>query len=242
MTRTLILGTLASVALAACSARPSLAPASEARRDDVRSHMRDHFSIAGQARDAVVRGDAALAQGALIWMSQHHYPPELAKDWEPYVTRMQRAARDARDTADLSAMAHAVARMGAECGNCHQALGRGPRMQTTQPVPDPTSQSGGDDPRALLRDRMRQHQWAADRLWEGLIGPWEAAFSEGCAQLREFRVSRELSAEQRASLAKIRALGECGTGSGAEPAERYAEIILECGTCHATFAVDPGAR
>ena len=55
---------------------------------------------------------------------------------------------------------------------------------------------------------MHQHAWAARRLWEGLIAPSAAAFSEGMAALRDLDVNRNLEDNLRTHLAHIRALGQ----------------------------------
>jgi hypothetical protein len=89
---------------------------------------------------------------------------------------------------------------------------------------------------------MHQHAWAARRLWEGLIAPSEAAFSEGMAALRDLDVNRKLADDLRIHLARIRALGAPTTGPRDHDwrVDLYAQVITECGNCHQVFAIEPG--
>jgi mono/diheme cytochrome c family protein len=88
---------------------------------------------------------------------------------------------------------------------------------------------------------MHQHAWAAQRLWEGLIGPSEAAWSDGRNELNELTVDRELSPALRPQLAKIHNLAQPlpGNPDDVQRGDRYAAIIATCGECHGVLGVGP---
>jgi hypothetical protein len=200
-----------------------------------------HFAAASDARDAVIRGDASGALGSLSWLATHHEDAKAAPpSWKPYLERMQQAALSARDAESLGEAARGVASLAATCGACHSALAAGPRPQ---PRATAQAEAGGKPTYAFdLNPTMHQHAWAAQRLWEGLIAPSEAAFSEGMAALRDLDVNRKLADNLRIHLARIRALG-APTAEPRDPDWRvglYAQVITECGGCHQVFAVDPG--
>jgi cytochrome c553 len=224
--------------LAACACGPSTPPVAA---PDIATHMGYHFAAANDARDSVIRGDASRALSSLSWLATHHEDAKAAPpSWKPYLEQLQQAALAARDADSLGDAARGVAALAAACGACHSAHSAGPRL-----APHNTAQAdaGGKPAYAFdLDPTMHQHAWAAQRLWEGLIAPSEAAFSEGMAALRDLDVNREPADNLRTHLARIRALG-APTTEPRDPDWRavlYAHAITECGGCHQAFAVDPG--
>jgi cytochrome c553 len=227
----LALGLLIVLMAIAC-ANPLRVPASE----PLSAHMHDHFTMALRARDGVIAGNLAQSQNPLIWLNQHTYDGELPAAWKPYVQQMQIAARDAIYAESLHDTAQAVAQLASRCGACHRALGRGPKVAGQVPLT-----ATPVDPRRRpdsLRPRMHQHEWAAQRLWEGLIGPSDAAWSDGSNALRELQVERTLSPSVRTELAAIRVLGQ-PLGGAEDRSQRYGEVIAACGGCHGPFGVGP---
>lgn len=218
----------------ACAGTPLNVPAGES----LSVHMHDHFTMALRARDGVIRGDLYQSQAPLIWLNQHTYQGELPPAWKPYVQRMQVAARDAIYADSVKDTAQAVAHLGSTCGACHRAFGRGPRVQASPPPPTVKVDARVS---GALRPRMHQHAWAADRLWEGLIAPSEAAWSDGRNELHELTVERELSPALRDDLAKIHNLAQplSGEPDDVQRSDRYAAIIATCGECHAALGVGP---
>jgi mono/diheme cytochrome c family protein len=219
---------------------PQGEPGSGAEDGSVTEQMKDHYSVATQVRDALLRGDLAATQGPLTWLGQHGFWRRAPASFRPHLDRMQAAARRAKDRVDLTATAGEVARVALACGQCHAALGRGPTFQpsglTDLEEPAAPAQVG-----VALQRRMHAHFWAADRMWEGLIGPWDTAWREGALALAELQLPKGVPEAARSELARLHALaGEATAAEDGESRARvYGRVIAQCGGCHATSATVP---
>jgi mono/diheme cytochrome c family protein len=204
--------------------------------------MQDHFGQASQARDAIVRGQLALAEAPLIWLGQHAFAKNLPAEWHPHIDRMQRAALEANRLSTLTAAADGVSAMASECGGCHSALGRGPTLTPS----DWTELDEAAKPlaaQAALQQRMDKQLWGIERMWEGLIVPSDLAWQQGAQSLSELKAHPNVAAKLRARLGRVRALGTQARAASdaAARGQAYARILAECGSCHAELGVDPGA-
>jgi cytochrome c553 len=203
--------------------------------------MRDHFSAATQARDAIVRGRLEHAEAPLTWLGQHAAAKDMPATWRPHVERMQSAARQAKDEGTLAAAAQAIAVTAAQCGACHELVHRGPEFRSAASA-DTHQPSAAATPRAELRERMHDHAAAIERLWHGLVGPSDAAWREGGERLGRAHGHPPVPPAQRARLERVRALGEQARAvtSDGDRTATYGRILAECGSCHARAGLDPG--
>ncbi len=104
---------------------------------------------------------------------------------------MQNAAQLALAAVDLKAAAVAVADMAQACGGCHLALS-GPNFSGSSPAGEESS---------VVAD-MERHRWAADRMWEGLVGPSETAWLAGAATLEDAPRHPEAMVDDKTPLAE----------------------------------------
>jgi hypothetical protein len=122
--------------------------------------------------------------------------------------------------------------MGKSCGDCHRALNRGPQFaRANQPVSSDQPMTG-----AMLR-----HRWAADQMWDGLIGPSDSAWRRGTSALQEEATYTELirpnvprGDAMRAMAISIRQLGARGQNES-DPEQRailYGRLLTTCTACH----------
>jgi hypothetical protein len=209
---------------------PSLVP--ENVTPTVAEHMKDHFSQALRARDALVRGDLAAMKKPAAWLADHRLSETLPEAWRPHVGDMQNAAKLAEQADDLAVAADAVGAMGAACGRCHQALGA-------------TVQFAGQSPEgkeSSVADRMMRHRWAEARMWEGLVGPSDVSWNAGVAALQDAPLHPEMLANNRSppkevvDLAnRVHSVGLRGKlTKDPEPRARlYGEYLATCEACHA---------
>ena len=85
---------------------------------------------------------------------------------------------------------------------------------------------------------MRNHQWATERLWEGVTGPFQAAWYRGAAALAATRVFSNKGKGVKPSLlkreAKLRQVGEIAkvTKGLHERALIYGHLLTICANCH----------
>ncbi len=150
------------------AAAPATAPIPETERE----HMQGHFEAVRDAERAVIRGDLATARDRGSWIAEHAEHPALA-DWQPYVEDVRAAGRELAAASDLAMAAPRVAVLARRCAACHEARAA---IVTFDWEPEPAADS-------TLASVMARHRWAAERLWEGVVGPSDARWSEGATSL-----------------------------------------------------------
>jgi mono/diheme cytochrome c family protein len=137
--------------------------------------MYAHFDRAGEVHDALVRGRLDRARPGAEWLATHQEPRMLPEGSDQIGALMKMYAQNVREAEDLQEAAHATAQMGRTCGDCHRQYGVSPRFLVGTAPP---SGSGA-------RAEMSRHVWAAERMWEGLVGPEDYAWTSGAAALKE---------------------------------------------------------
>ncbi len=222
---------------AASSAEPVPAapapPASESATPTLKKRMTEHFTKAAAMKNAVIHGDVATLKKEADWMAKHELS-QAPDNWRSHMQAMHTAAQHAVDAKDLDSAAQAVAEMGAACGSCHKALG-GPKLEPGTP---PAEGSG-----AALH--MIRHQWAADRMWDGLIGPSDTSWAKGAdvladAPLTERALNGEKSIPPEVELfaQKVHSYGAKGRDAkAAARASLYGEFLATCAGCHGKVGV-----
>ncbi len=228
------------LALVAIAFRPSLAQVvSEEDRSAVADHMHEHLTRISTIKSAIVAGRLEDVQEPAIWLAEHEAVAGLPPDFAFYVAQMREYAREVATAEHLGAAAESVSKMAKTCGNCHL-------------VNDVGLEFGYDQrPREDLEGvvtHMQRHQWAADRLWEGLIGPSDNAWNKGTdmlidAPLRpsDVATATEHVAEIRNIARRIHALGGIGTQTMTPDArsELFGELLGLCASCHILLASGP---
>jgi hypothetical protein len=95
---------------------------------------------------------------------------------------------------------------------------------------------------------MQRHLWAADRMWEGLVGPSDTAWQAGVVALADAQLAPEAMADDRTLPKEVFALAEQAHEIGAkggdekDPAKRaelYGRYLGTCAACHAEIGVEP---
>jgi len=196
------------------------------RTDAVRTHMQEHFTQAGLVHAAVVGGDLATVAAPARWIAEHD-PVEAPASWDPYISTMRREASVLVTASDIEAAAASAANLIRTCGDCHGSLSAGVTFTASPgPIPEP-----GAVP------HMRRHNWAAERMWEGLARPSVEAWNQGAAALEEAPLTaEELNAEPDvAALAQhVHDLGReaAATVSWRARTEVYGRFIATCAACH----------
>lgn len=210
------------------AAAPADAVASPADAADLKQHMREHFAAISELQAAIARGHLDDAKALAAWLGSHDEPHQ--EGWEPFVTELKSAAKGVEQAPDLPTAASLAARLGRACSKCHEARGAVVTFEWT-PAPDngPT-----------LAAQMKRHQWAAARLWDGLVGPADALWQEGATVLATTRLDTAQAAKgsERADLpvlaAQIRKLATRAivvTDHDAR-AKLYGELLSTCAGCH----------
>lgn len=190
--------------------------------------MEEHYTAAIRSHDALIQGDLEALRRQLAKIAEQKLPQAAPKSWTAHHIVLQRAARKGEGVSSLDAAATIMSGVGEACGSCHIALKAG-KIYFWPEEPK------GDDEFAKA---MRTHQWATERLWEGLTGPFEEAWNRGAAELAIVRLFEEDRESVSATLLKmegeLRDLGRKAkeTKELHERAEVYGYLLKTCATCH----------
>jgi cytochrome c553 len=210
-----------------------VSPAPPAEPIDLRYHMNTSFWGAVAVRDALIDGDLERAREEALRLSRQAFP-EHPDAWDPWVAEMQGAAAEVSLAPDAQGVGRALGLVATTCAKCHARTHRGPEYQELD------KQGAASWKDEDLTDRMRQHWWAANELWLGLVTPSELSWSRGASALRHVfltapeREGAPLSAAAHEWLLEVRALGERARRSGTPNARAtvYGELLARCGSCH----------
>jgi cytochrome c553 len=203
-------------------------------REETQSHMRDHFERASDLHAAIINGDLARARESASWIREHEPMTSSPPSWDPYVERLRGAADQVIHASDVESVASAAGLIVRTCGTCHAALAE--EMTFT------ASPSPPDDPATI--SHMQRHNWAAERLWEGLAIPSEEAWATGIQTLNESALGPEdlaaatLSPSELSTLTeRVHELGEEGAQAVSWNARTsvYGRLISTCAACHQQF-------
>ncbi len=203
-------------------------------REDVtpaQAHMYAHFDRAGEVHDALVRGELEMAREGAKWMATHQDSHDAPPGSGQHSALMQMYATRIGQASDLDAAAEATAQMGRVCGDCHRDNGVTPRFLMGTAPPE------GGTPEA----EMALHVWAAERMWEGLVGPDDYAWRSGARSLTGGWLDPAYVVTAPADREKVRVMVQSvyEIGSRAEgvsePEDRagvYGEFLTTCIDCH----------
>ena len=211
--------------LAACAGR--------AEREGVtptQAHMYAHFDRVGEVHDALVRGDLERARVESEWLATHQDNRGLPEGSDRYTAFMKTYATQVGDAADLRDAAMAAARVAAACGDCHREYGVEPRFLR-----------GAQPPGGSAKAEMALHVYASERMWNGLVGPNEDAWTSGASALKTGWLSPQDVVADPSTREKVRELTQqvYQLGNRAETmsdpqaqAEIYGEFLTTCIDCH----------
>lgn len=200
--------------------------------------MHNNLSKTVDIQTGVIQGDLDKAQAAAQWLisrqAQNSFPPS-AKVFEDEILE---SASIISTATELMAVAIQASRIAASCGSCHQASGGGPNFVVGTKSPTGDSQE----------EQMLRHLWAADRMWEGLVGPSDEAWIAGATAMAKtqpalaqaFRDSAMVQATE-GFLGEVNRLAEEALRASdlAGRADVYGRLLGTCNRCHGPSGI-PG--
>ena len=191
--------------------------------------MERHYEVAILSHDALIQGDLEKMRRRLLRIVKQELPASAPKSWRPRHARLHEAARSASGISSMESAGSVMGDVAEACGACHAALGVGNIYFWPAP-PDE------DD---KFKTAMRTHQWATERLWEGVTGPFEEAWPRGAEALADIRLFEDdgddtVKSSLRAREGKLREMGrkaKAATGLH-ERALIYGRLLTTCAGCH----------
>jgi len=152
--------------------------------------------------------------------------------WSIDALRVSQAALALSGTTDLEEACRIEPRIAAACADCHRRAGSLPAFdRSPRPPPDDA------EPRA----RMARHEWAADQLWEGLVGASDRSWTAGLEVLAVQPLpSLSNAAGPRLQRLAAAALAAVPRDTPADRARTYGELLVTCAACHGPPRSGPG--
>lgn len=209
---------------------------------DVAAQMHDHLDRITTIKSMIIMGNLDGVREPAIWLADHQAVSGLPENFEPYLGLMRQYAREVNNAPDLNSAAISVSQMAKTCSNCHL-------------VNEVVIEFGYDQVPSEWSDtvsHMQRHQWAADRMWDGLIGPSENAWNRGLNMLVDVPLhpddvmdeeSADADTEVLERIARrVHELAALGTMAATPDArsELYGEMLGLCAECHTRLGRGPG--
>lgn len=198
--------------------------------------MHGHYDAIVKVQSAIIRGDLQATREPARYLAEHPTPAALPAQWQPQVDAMRTAARAVLNAGDLMQAATATSLIGKACGDCHIANDVMIEFKSVEQPRDDLDRAS----------HMQRHQWAADRMWEGIIGPSEPAWGTGIDILLEAPLTpQELQSQPddgtRQMARRVHQLAANGmmATDATEKSEIYAEFLSNCAGCHQSLGQGP---
>jgi hypothetical protein len=195
---------------------------------EARYHMRMHFDDLRMVEQLLVSGKLDEGRSLAYLLTRPTADVGLAR-WDEQSRRVTAAARELTRAPSVNEALRQLTRVAVECAGCHVAA----RSTPTFPSPPPPAD------RPTRQARMARHAWAAERLWEAILGADDARWSSGLAVLADAplppavlsdggKFGRDLQAYARTQFDRR------GSTSLEDRGIAYGEILMLCAGCHAT--------
>jgi hypothetical protein len=195
-------------------------------------HMHQRFTAAQRLELAVVHGDLAGAHADARELAELGEPGALAR-WQPYFASIRDAAGQIEAAPGIVGAARLTATLGRRCARCHEAIGAR--------IAFPAEPAPPGDPRLVIQ--MASHRWAAEQMWQGLIGPSDARWLAGAGALTRAPLhivaqavtpSSELDIDD---VARIRLYARRAEAAGSQDAraDLFGAMLGTCAHCHAVL-------
>lgn len=196
-------------------------------------HMEAHFQQVGEVQAALVAGNLEATRSPSQWLAEHQEHPDLPQGVKSPMEDLRAFARSVLRAQSVADAARSTGEMGAACGRCHTAAGAGPIFRVESMAP------AGDTPSG----HMMRHDWAMNRMWEGLVGPSDRLWETGATALTADPIilgGDERGGKEALQLAReVHDLG--ATARLQDPDHRagiYGRLLTTCARCHQLMGID----
>ena len=205
-------------------------PSPLVRFDDpvaARYHMRMHFDDLRMVEQLLVAGKLAEGRTLAYLLARPTADAGLAS-WDEQSRRVTAAARELTRAPNGNEALRRLARVAVECAACHVAARSTPAFASPpRPADRPTREA-----------RMARHAWAADRLWEAVLGADDARWSSGLVVLAGAPLPAAVLSDGARFGSNLQAYArtQLATRGSTPPEARgiaYGEILVLCAGCHA---------
>ncbi len=221
---------VSSIILVAVLCRPSTAdapkppPATTFEHDMlVRFHMHENYDLARATERMLLRGKLEEAKSLAAGIAT---APDESGDprWAAHGLRVRDAAAQLSRATTIGEATRRDAALATACAGCHVELGVSPEFATHSTAPKDV---------ATVDARMLRHQWAAARLWEGIIGAAEEPWRAGLDVLAVAPLGEDQIGPRRDLAKQLQRLAiDARRKKGGADERTYGEILGTCAACH----------
>ncbi len=192
----------------------------------VRMHMHENFGLVRAIERLLLRGKLEETRSLARSLAIAPDEPGLAA-WAKQTMRVRERAAELANAKTLDAGFVAESKLAIECANCHVATAATPAFGSpAEPPPDQDT----------VTARMARHLWAADRLWEGMIGPADDSWQAGLSILAQPPLAATEMSDARGRFARqlqrLAATARKSTSTDKERSATYAQLLTQCAACH----------
>jgi hypothetical protein len=208
------------------------APRERFERDMMmRFHMHASFDLARAIERVLIRGKLEDARPLASSLAGAAEPPGLAP-WATQLALVRARAQAVATAPGIDEACRRAAQLAEACARCHVDVRAQAEFQ-------PPSAAPAD--RDTVPARMARHQWAVDRIWEGMVGNADDAWIAGLDVLAATPLPWPKLGSERAALAgrlqRLASQAKRVPATGLEDRTRiYGEILVTCAACHAPAA------
>jgi len=194
--------------------------------DEAAALMEGHYVTAMSANNAVVRGNLEEFRYHLGRLAQNAEPEGAPESWQPHAQRLGETAAAGSTATDSVSAAVAVGRGGEVCGQCPIEHGI-ELIYGSLAMPEGTGVGAA----------MRGHEWASERMWEGIVDPSAEGWQAGSDQLASLDVLANLSdpsdeLRHLETLLKELAIEAQVATTHSDRAQLYGRLLMSCSGCH----------
>lgn len=203
--------------------------------------MDQNFDYVASMMDALIAGDQGIAQQYSARLAAMAPEPTGNKAWDEGLMRIPARAKPVNDAKDFTTVAASGPTILTACAECHSTI-TGPKPFPPDDPPMPFD----IDKKALkeipARKQMEQHQWANDRLFDGVYYPdpvsWEAgAKGWASAVLVHPEERRKTKKEVKKLITGAKAIDLMSAKDIPGRAAAYGKLLTTCQACHAKLDV-----
>jgi cytochrome c553 len=189
--------------------------------NETRFDMRRHFSDLVEITHLLLVGKLEDARTRAFLLTKPPKDPDIARASKPVID----AAEELGEAQSIDAACRLTAKVAAACAGCHVQI---PIVLRAPAKPEEPSA----EPRIDVR--MQRHQWAADRLWEGVVMGDAQRWRDGLQVLAMQPVPMVMGdgLAHRLQAQAQGALDRLGTDTYETRASAYGEMLVTCSECH----------
>ncbi|CAN5872372.1 hypothetical protein BH11MYX2_BH11MYX2_08710 [soil metagenome] len=233
-------GLLLAALVTSCGGGPRNTDVQEVQlspRRMVHRNMRAVYYAALHIEKAVVDGRLTDARESAAWIATHgdQFSPPAEKGDE-----LLQAADTVAQSRSILEAAGGLGRLGRACANCHLA------SQATVDFAFATFHAPVES--TELAGQMLRHEWAAERLWQGLLAPSDTAWNEGAELLATTAIDLAATTNAKPNVEAVELANHlremAASAASADPTQRSIELgtmIVTCARCHDLVRVHPVA-